>query len=45
MKKIKLIKINVIFVHGKELLQSNEKLWEIGTGPKFALSVPTWTAS
>ena len=40
-----MIKINVIFVHGTELLTSNEKLGEIGAGPKFALSVLTRTAS
>ena len=45
MKKIKLIKINVIFVHGTELLTSNEKLRGIGAGTKFVLSVLTRTAS
>ena len=42
---MKLNKINVIFVHGVELLTSSEKLREIGAGPKFALSVLTRTAS
>ena len=40
-----MIKINVIFVHGIELLTSTEKLREIGKEPKFVLSVLTWTAS
>ena len=40
-----MIKINVIFVHGIELLTFTEKLREIGDGPKFALSVLTRTAS
>ena len=42
---MKLIKINVIFVHGIILLTSSGKLREIGDGPKFALSVLTRTAS
>ena len=37
--------MNVIFVHGIELLTSSEKLREIGEGLKFALSVLTRTAS
>ena len=40
-----MIKINVIFVHGIELLTFTEKLRDIGEGPKFALSVLTLTAS
>ena len=36
-----MIKINVIFVHGIELLTFTEKLREIGVGPKFASSVLT----
>ena len=42
---MKMIKINVIFVHGIELSTFTEKLREIGGGPKFALSVLTRTAS
>ena len=41
---LQMIKINVIFVHGIELLTFTEKLREIGGGPKFALSVLTRTA-
>ena len=44
-KRMKMIKINVIFVHGIELSTFTEKLREIGEGPKFALSVLTRTAS
>ena len=32
---MKMIKINVIFVHGIELSTFTEKLREIGEGPKF----------
>ena len=42
---MKVIKTNVIFVHGIELLSFTEKLREIGAGPKFALYVLTWTAA
>ena len=42
---MKLIKTNVIFVHGIELLTFTEKLREIGAGLKFALYVLTRTAS
>ena len=42
---MKMIKINVIFVHRIELSTFTEKLREIGGGPKFALSVLTRTAS
>ena len=42
---MKMIKINVIFLHGIELSPFTEKLREIGEGPKFALSVLTRTAS
>ena len=42
---MKMIKINVIFVHGIELLTFTEKLREIDGGAKFALSVLTRTAS
>ena len=40
-----MIKIDVIFVQGIELSTFTEKLWEIGEGRKFALSVLTRTAS
>ena len=42
---MKMIKINVIFVHGIELSTFTEKLREIGAGSKFALSVVKRTAS
>ena len=42
---MKMIKINVIFVHGIELSTFTEKLREIGAGPEFASSVLTRTAS
>ena len=42
---MKMIKINVIFVHGIEFSTFTEKLREIGEGPKFAFSVLTRTAS
>ena len=42
---MKMIKINVIFVHGIEFSTFTEKLREIGDRPKFALSVLKRTAS
>ena len=42
---MKMIKINVIFVHGIELSTFTEKLREISEGPKFTLSVLSRTAS
>ena len=42
---MKMIKINVIFVHGIEFSTFTEKLREIGDRPKFALSVLTWSVS
>ena len=42
---MKMIKINLIFVHGIELSTFTEKLREIGEAPKFTLSVLSRTAS
>ena len=42
---MKMIKINLIFLHGIEFSTFTEKFREIGEGPKFTLSVLSQTAS